>query len=255
MDKKKSFISRSREWATKNKIFGSQAFLRYVMLSFVDQLNKVSSDVVFKGGNLLWIYIKTPRATVDLDLSTLSAKTHLETKSIIERACSNNSEEVLFSIKEFKNIENEEGLGAAVIIEYRIKEGAHNSFNMDIVYTLPIDFQEINSPVDGKKIKVASLENIIADKIMASQRFGSGNTRLKDFDDLWRLSQNNPSLKVEKLKTILKERKILPTLDKEWIGKQMNESWKSHRKRYKDLPESLEEVFKEVNVWLAKLLR
>jgi hypothetical protein len=36
----------------------------------------------------------------------------------------------------------------------------------------------------------ASVENIIADKVAACIRFGAGNTRMKDFDDLWRLSQS-----------------------------------------------------------------
>src|SRR5690349_15669524 len=72
----KTFQARSRSWAAKNGISGPQAFLRYVMLSYLEALGQVSSDFVFKGGNLLWVYIETPRATVDLDLATLTLESH-----------------------------------------------------------------------------------------------------------------------------------------------------------------------------------
>jgi hypothetical protein len=64
-DKKaKSILAQARLWATRNRLFGTQAFLRFVMFTFVEKINQVSNDFIFKGGNLLWIYIHTPRATV-----------------------------------------------------------------------------------------------------------------------------------------------------------------------------------------------
>ena len=52
----KTFIARSRSWAAKKGIFGSQAFLRYVMLSYLEALGQVPNDFVFKGGNLLYLH-------------------------------------------------------------------------------------------------------------------------------------------------------------------------------------------------------
>ena len=72
-EKIKTFLGKSRSWASQRGLFGPQAFLRYVMLTYLDSLTRISSDFVFKGGNLLWLYIDTPRATVDLDLATISA--------------------------------------------------------------------------------------------------------------------------------------------------------------------------------------
>jgi len=62
-DKEKRFVVRARNWARKHGLFGTQGFFRYVMFLFIETLAKVSNDFVFKGGNLLWMYIKTPRAT------------------------------------------------------------------------------------------------------------------------------------------------------------------------------------------------
>ena len=65
-----TFIARGRRWAKENNLHGPKAFLRFVMMTFVENLNAISSDFVFKGGNLLWLYIKTPRTTVDIDFVT-----------------------------------------------------------------------------------------------------------------------------------------------------------------------------------------
>lgn len=62
MPKSKSVLAKARAWALKRKLFGPQAFLRYAIFGFAETLNQVSDDFVFKGGNLLWIYIATPRA-------------------------------------------------------------------------------------------------------------------------------------------------------------------------------------------------
>ena len=64
-----TIIGKARSWSKKQGLYGPGAFLRFIMMNFVERLNQVSEDLVFKGGNLLWIYIKTPRSTVDLDFS------------------------------------------------------------------------------------------------------------------------------------------------------------------------------------------
>jgi hypothetical protein len=55
-----------------------------VILRFTENLNQVSDEIVFKGGNLLWVYIGTPRATVDLDLATLKTNSHARARQLIE---------------------------------------------------------------------------------------------------------------------------------------------------------------------------
>lgn len=69
-DKKLTFAAKAKKWATEKDTHGVQAFSRYVMFTFVECLAETSNDFIFKGGNLLWLYIRTPRHTIDLDFAT-----------------------------------------------------------------------------------------------------------------------------------------------------------------------------------------
>jgi hypothetical protein len=252
-DKPKSFMTRARAWATQRGLFGPQAFLRYVMFSYLESLNQISGDFVFKGGNLLWIYIKTPRATIDLDLTTLKTQTHVIVKRFLKEACTV-AEDIHFSVEKFEEIKTEKKLGAAVTIAYRTDQGASNRFDIDVVYRLGTDVIQIQSPIaEGVRISAASLENIVTDKLAAVQRFGGGNTRMKDFDDLWRISQSDIKINHATLKILLHKREVLPSVDTEWINDPLRRAWSSHCKRYQDLPKTLEKVFSDVNRWLKKL--
>jgi hypothetical protein len=251
--RKKSVLAKARSWATKRGLFGAQAFLKYVILRFTENLNQVSDEFVLKGGNLLWIYIGTPRATVDLDLTTLKTHTHSRARQLIEKACALNSD-ITFSIHSFKEVEQEGKLGAALGISYRTDQGASNRFEVDLVYALSTDVHEIASPITPEiKIRSATVENIIVDKLAACHRFGSGNSRMKDFDDLWRLSQSTAGVDSDRLQKLLRARKVSPTLDPAWGNPEMDQLWKTHRKKYRDLPDTLEAVFSQVNAWLKKL--
>jgi len=250
----KSFMTRARTWAAQRGLFGPQAFLRYVMFSYLESLNQVSGDFVFKGGNLLWIYINTPRATVDLDLTTLKTRSHERAKNLLEEACTV-AEGIHFSVEKFEEVKSDQKLGAAVTIAYKTDQGASNRFAIDVVYQLETDVAQIPAPIaEGVKIPAASIANVIADKLAAVQRFGGGNTRMKDFDDLWRISRSESKINRRTLNTLLREREITSRLDSEWINDPFRRAWSSHQKRYEDLPETLEKVFSDVNRWLAKLL-
>jgi hypothetical protein len=255
MSKKKSVLAQARAWATKNKLCGTQAFLRYVILNFTENLNQVSDEFVFKGGNLLWVYISTPRATVDLDLATLNANSHRQVRQLIEKACRFETE-IHYSLGAFKEIEQEGKTGAALTIAYTTKQGAKNRFEVDIVYAIGTDFHEIESPVHAEvRIRSATMENIITDKLSACHRFGAGNTRMKDYDDLWRISQRAPLMNIKKLTDLLKARSVLPQLDSTWINPEIIRYWSAHRKKYIDLPDKLEVLFENVNRWLSDQLK
>jgi hypothetical protein len=207
--KPKKFLAKARSWATKRKLFGAHAFLRYVMLTFLDNLNNVSDEFIFKGGNLLWLYISTPRATVDLDLVTLNIEKHEDVKAILELACKVSTDEIHFSIKEFEKISQKTKVGAKVTISYKTDQGAHNAFDMDIVYQIKTYYTEIESPISlGEKINIKQLEKILL------------------------------------------ERKVPRALDPDWINENIEKAWKNHRNRYKDLPESLQDLFITANKWL-----
>ena len=250
--KKKTFLATARSWISENQLHGPHAFLRFVMLAYVQRLNEVTDEFVFKGGNLLWLYIKTPRATVDVDFVTKSLANHEDVRKKLEEVCQKSDGNIQFSIKSFKPIEQQGGLGAAVTIGYVTSEGQENTFDLDIVYAIPSSITNIKSPIEAdESICVATMENIISDKISACHRFKSGNTRMKDFDDLWRISMFQPSpVKWALLKEILELRAILPSLNLSWLNPQMEKSWEAHVKRNKGLPTDLSQLIADVNSWL-----
>lgn len=245
-------MKRAREWATRHGLFGPQAFLRYVMFTFLDSLNSTSDDFVFKGGNLLWAYIQTPRATVDLDVATLTLDADSRIRRILEKACAA-ADGIHFTIKSFESVSSGSKRGASATIAYETDQGAANTFEIDIVYAIPTDYEVIPSPVsEDHNIKAATIENIIADKLTTLGRFGGGNTRMKDFDDLWRLSQTDIKLRKSTLHNLMTAAHAPTRLDKNWINEPMQQAWKSHIKRYKDLPSALDQIFADINKWLKK---
>lgn len=247
-----SFVKEYKAWAKLNNQHGKFAMSRFVMLKYLEAVQSVSDDFVFKGGNLLWHYIKTPRATVDLDLSTLMSRSGFEVKESLEKACGyfNN---ITFSILSFKSVEVDDGGGAAVTVGYRTESKQRNQFELDVVYALVDEVKQIKSTVSNNEIQSASIENIICDKISASYQFAGGNTRMKDFDDLWRISKSDKVINTKSLNDLMGRRELMMSLDKSWIDESMNTSWKTHQLKYKDLPQDLFNLFEEVNIWLESL--
>lgn len=253
MSEKKSVVAKARSWAARKKLFGPQAFLRYVILNFTENVNKVSDDFIFKGGNLLWVYIATPRATIDLDFATKKSDSHAAVRDILGKACTYKSD-IKYSIAAFNEIKQDGKSGASIKIAYETNEGASNTFEVDIVYALDTDTQNIPSPVNAEvSIRSATIENIISDKLSACHRFKSGNTRMKDFDDLWRISQSNATIEAAKLLKLVKANKTPLHLDASWIDPNMERTWRAHQKRYQDLPKDLAALFDDVNAWLQSL--
>lgn len=250
----KNFLAKARSWITTNKLHGPHAFLRFIILVFVELLNQSSDEFIFKGGNLLWVYIKTPRSTVDVDFVTRSLVDSKLVQKALEDACRQQDSNVIFSIKSFQTIETQGNLGSAVTIHYRTDQGQENSFDLDIVYGIPSNITTIASPLeDSKTIRVVTIENIVADKIATCHRFRSGNSRMKDFDDLWRISVVAPDLINWKvLSKILVDRNIPTFLNLDWISTQMERSWKAHLKRNAGLPIELSALMGMVNEWLKK---
>ncbi len=246
----KNFLARARSWTTKHKLSGPHAFLRFVMMTFVEQLNETSDEFVFKGGNLLWMYIKTPRSTVDLDFVTKTFANHSDVRKALDDACNRAIEGIKYALIDFDPIENR---GASARVSFKTDQGQENTFELDIVYKLLSVTQHIASPIRPEvKISAVTLENIISDKLAAAHQYGSGNSRMKDFDDLWRISVANSSeVSWGILAQILRERTVSPELQKKWINPLMEKSWQSHVSRNKDLPSKLHDVFASINSWLA----
>jgi len=185
--------------------------------------------------NLLWVYIKTPRATVDVDFVTKTLASHESVRKKLEEVCQKLDESIKFSVKSFEPLEQIGCLGAPFTIGYVTSEGQVNTFGLDIIYALPSSITNIKSPIESDETScVATMENIISGKISACRRFKSGNTRMKEFDDLWRISKFLPSpVNWELLKEILEARAVVHSLKLNWINPQMEDAWEAHIKRNK----------------------
>jgi len=248
-----NILKQFNKWKKENDQQGRQAFSRFIMLKFLDGINELSDEFVFKGGNLLWHYIKTPRQTIDLDLSTINLNSHIKVKNILDKAAKYHSN-IVFNIKEFEELKKKSQIGAAVIIEFKTNTGQKNQFTLDVLYSLPTDISRVKSTTSDSYYQSASIENIVTDKMLASYKFKSGNTRMKDFDDLWRISQSGIKLSYSKLIKLMKLNNIKNELDTEWI-QFLEDHWKRHSRGYKDLPRELTKVFGDINNWLFQLKR
>jgi hypothetical protein len=247
-----SFFGRAKSWAAKQGLFGPQAFFRYVVFTYVDCLAEETDDFICKGGNLLWLYIHTPRQTVDLDLVTLKADTTERVKALLESGGKRGKEKgIAFRLVSLKEVSQQGEKGASATMEYKTEDGAANTFDLDIVYVLPTDWKTLPSPIEfGTRIRGATLEHIIVDKIATCHRFGGGNTRMKDFDDLWRISKSDQRIDWERVKGGLIKHRLPAALNEEWINVETAAAWERHIKKYKDLPNGLDKVMSAVNAWL-----
>ena len=149
-DKKQTFRGRAKSWAVKQGIHGPQAFFRFVIFTFLDCLSKESDEFVFKGGNLLWLYIHTPRETIDLDLVTRRVKKTSEVKELLVRSC-RHAEGIEFKLISIKEVTAEGELGAAVTMGFSTDDGAFNKFDLDIVYVLPTRTITVPSPLPASR--------------------------------------------------------------------------------------------------------
>ena len=112
----KTFLARARQLTRKHGLHGPSAVLRFVMITFVERLNAERDDFVFKGGNLLWVYMKTPRSTVDLDFSTRQLSSHAAVEDALKGVCLKDRGGVIFFLKALMPVERADGMGDAVRI-------------------------------------------------------------------------------------------------------------------------------------------
>lgn len=244
-----NFRSALEKWKSANNMNGPMAMPRFVMFQFLERLSETSDEFVFKGGNLLWFYIKTPRPTIDLDFVTKAQTDANIVVELLTKACENTDLDLHFSIFDNYEIKEDEGqVGLAVSVGYKVPSlTVENKFKIDIVLGVQTDIKQIQ--LNRSLLNVASMENIICDKFMACRDFGSGNTRAKDFDDLLRICENIDQVDLITLKKLSALRHIPLELDYRWISSITMDAWERHLGKYRqtNLPRDLEEVFEVIN--------
>lgn len=246
-----NFKKNFAKWKTENSEHGPRAMTRYVIMQFVAGLQAVAPDrYIFKGGNLLWHYIKTPRSTVDVDFAT---DIKLEIDQVLQDFTKVQIEDCTFLIKSHNIVSNSEKSGIALQMEFMTEEGSTNPFGIDIVFAVKTHSNRIK--LENTQVTAASLENIIVDKVAACHRFAGGNTRMKDFDDLYRIAISNQKIDPVILLKIAKERSVELSLDSKWLNKQLKEAWVEYtqKKVYKsasNLPKDIAQLIVITNEYL-----
>ncbi len=249
-----NFKKNFAKWKSETSEHGPRAMTRFVIIQFVAGLQSVAPDrYIFKGGNLLWHYIRTPRSTVDIDFAT---NIKLEIEQVLADFTSVQTDGCTFVAKSHSVIETVEKSGLSVQMEFLTEEGSTNPFGIDIVFAVKTHSKRIK--LAHTQVTAASLENIIADKVSACHRFAGGNTRMKDFDDLYRIAKSNQNINAKLLLEIASERAIHLSLDPSWINTQMKVSWAEYteKKVYKNsgyLPNDLLQLFVITNEYLLNV--
>lgn len=251
-----NFKSNFSKWKSETGEHGPRAMTRFVIMHFVEGLQFVAPDrYIFKGGNLLWHYIKTPRSTVDVDFAT---DIELEIEQVLKDFSNVQTDGCTFTVKNHNAVESNEKSGLAVQMEFVTEEGSTNPFGIDAVFAVKTHSKRIK--LANTQVTAASLENIIVDKVAACHRFAGGNTRMKDFDDLYRIAKANQKLDAKLIQEIAKERDIELSLNLKWINKQMKEAWADYtqKKVYKnasDLPKDIAQLIVYTNEYLSSVTK
>lgn len=246
-----NFKKNFAKWKIETGEHGPRAMTRFVIMHFVEGLQSVAPDrYIFKGGNLLWHYIKTPRSTVDVDFAT---DNEVEVEQVLKDFASVQTDGCKFIVKTHNAVESNEKSGLAVQMEFITEEGSTNPFGVDVVFAVKTDSKRIK--LANAQVTAASLENIIVDKVAACHRFAGGNTRMKDFDDLYRISKANQKVDAKLIQKLANERNIELSLDHRWINNQVKEAWAEYtqKKVYKDatdLPKDISQLIDTTNDYL-----
>ncbi len=250
-----TFKNQFIKWKTDNDQHGPLALTRFVMLFFIEGLQVAAPDrYVFKGGNLLWHYIKTPRSTVDIDFAT---EENIEINQVISDFNNIKISDCEFVIKSSRLIQSNNKTGAAIHIEFKTIDGSTNLFGVDVVFAIKTHSQKIK--LSKSTVTAASIENILVDKIAACHKFGGGNTRMKDFDDLFRIKESDLKINPTTLILLASTNQTALSLDKKWINPSLQSAWdeyvgKKTYKRSKDLPADLNQVFDIINDYLSDII-
>lgn len=251
-----NFKKNFAKWKTETGEHGPRAMTRFVIMQFVEGLQSVAPDrYIFKGGNLLWHYIKTPRSTVDVDFAT---NNELEVEQALKDFASVQTDGCKFMVKTYNAVESNEKSGLAVQMEFITEEGSTNPFGVDVVFAVKTDSKRIK--LANAQVTAASLENIIVDKVAACHRFAGGNTRMKDFDDLYRIAKANQKVDAKLIQKLANERNIELSLDHRWINNQVKEAWAEYtqKKVYKDatdLPKDISQIIDTTNDYLMSVTK
>ncbi len=231
-------------------------------------------SLIWKGGSLLlrrYSSIQPPRFTTDLDL-LVRGTTISDALELIKKATDQNIDDGFsFSFVKITPMKRDTPYGGERIELAWNFENKSNSEPLRIDLCAGDDVDSVNIKLDelflehplqtSLSIEVYPSEFIFAEKLETLVRFGTGNTRLKDFIDLWTLAQNK--LDSKKLSSAIircfkrRDSKLNPSYWEEVLSdKELSVILEEARKRnYPSLNiPSVDKIFKELAEFLRRIL-
>lgn len=238
-----------------------------------------NDKLIFKGGLLLSYYINIGRETIDIDLLAKKLEAEMPNiKKVLNDICNINiSDGLIFSLVSIENLDHEHmnypGFRATAHVQC---ENMKDNIQIDIGVGDSVEPTEISWPSfrykdqaifsDPISLQVYPVESIFAEKLETVVSRGSANSRMKDFHDLFLLSQPATSANSEKLADSIKNtfstrntQTQLPIHFTDDEYKQLQSLWSSHLRKigkpFKDslmLPENISDVIKSINEFVKR---
>jgi predicted nucleotidyltransferase component of viral defense system len=233
---------------------------------------------ILKGGTLLAKYIHLGRETQDLDffIQKLS-NTEQSLRTVLQAICDVDAQDSFsFEVAKIKILDHSQLAYTGAEITLQALFGATKTvIRMDLGFGDRVD--PIEHPIDLTATSKGPLfesrislhcypkEFIFAEKLETIVFRGGGNTRMKDFHDLYSLVSLDvldSSLAKKAVELVFHHRKTpvkkLPASFGRDALETMEKNWSAYRKKIKSkkgalkLPESIEDVVSAVNQWLEE---
>jgi len=253
------------------KYYGMERFLYRLSKS------KHKEDIILKGALMFRVWdVKGRRITLDIDFLAYFDNKLESIEKLVKEICRTEVEPdgLIFDESTLTTSTLKEGAeyeGVRVNFEARLAEAKipiQIDFGFgDKIYPGPV---KINYPtlldLPGPKIKAYPVESVISEKFSAMIEKGAGNSRMKDFYDIWLLKKTN-MINKDKLKGAIKAtfenreyeipsgEEIFPDIFfQENSSKQVQ--WKSFvsKNSLEIAPEELAEIVREINGLMKEVL-
>lgn len=266
----------------QNRLF-NDVWTKLILERFLVRLSRsqYTDKLIFKGGMLLAEYLKVGRETLDLDflLTGVPGERELLEQAVWEIVKMDLRDGFEFSsvqIKEVRHIQTHyPGFEISLVA---VCGKTETPFSLDIGIgdivqgrALEVGLSRTSKgPLFEEEVTLQAypIESIFAEKYETACFRGSENSRMKDYHDLWMMTQSPEVLDISNLKEAVVEtfahrgtpRELIPVYSGEEADK-LQDHWNRHLRTLGEtevsalLPELFAEVVDDINSWIERHIR
>jgi predicted nucleotidyltransferase component of viral defense system len=258
----------------------AQLWRNLILERFLTRLarSRYKEKFVLKGGNLLAKYIHIGRETQDLDFFIRNLSNREKSlRTILQEICDIDADDsFLFEVAKIKILNHSQLAYTGAEITLQTLFGAAKTvIRMDLGFgdrVEPIEYSmdliaTSEGPIFESRISLHCYprEFIFAEKLETVVFRGGGNTRMKDFHDLYsliHLGNLDASLAEKAVRLVFNHRKTplkkLPIAFSKYSFAMLEKNWSNYGRKIKmkknslKLPESIQDVISVLNQWFEK---